>query len=78
MKSLCFVWASLFSVSQFFVVLFVAAGFSLRTFSKLSLNAAFVNGVVLWFQGFFSPGMHISILMLNVLVKHSSDQTFKN
>ena len=51
-ESVCFVWASLFSVIQFFVVLFVAAGFSLRTFSRLSLNAAFVNGVV---SGIFFP-----------------------
>ena len=53
MKSLCFVWAVLLNVIQCVVVLFVAAGFSQLTFSKLSLNAAFVNGVLPWFQGFF-------------------------
>ena len=59
MKSLCFVWAVLLNVIQFVVVLFVAAGFSQLTFSKLSLNAAFVNGVLPWFQGFFPEHAYI-------------------
>lgn len=57
------------------MVLFVA-GLSLLTFSKLSLNAALVSGSHAVVSG-FSPSMHISILMSNVLVKHSSDQMFK-